>query len=596
MEFSRLVQYLEELEATASRNRMVSLLAEMLRESMADEIGTVCYLVLGEIAPGYSGLFMGLGERLVQAAIALAFGLDEGEVAKKKAVGDWGDVAFRVGGDQKPVRPDLPPFPFPLTVVDVHRGFLQIAQAKGGGARDAKVRILAAMLAGSSPRERRYLVRLATGEMRLGVGDMTVLDALAEAYLGSRKERRALEHAYNITSDIGLVARTLKEKGVSGVEALGISLFRPIQPMLAQRIGRLSDIPAKMHSEYVSVEEKYDGERIQAHKQEDEIRLFSRRLNDVTAQFPDVAEQVRTHVRAESAILDGEVVAYDIGKGVYYPFQQLMQRRRKYRVEEYAVRYPVRYMVFDLLYREGESRLTDPFPVRREVLEQTIENGDYIAVTRRIVAKELDRIEEFFLDCIERGLEGILIKSCAEDSRYQAGSRAWQWIKWKRSYGTELTDTLDLAVVGAYDGRGRRAGTYGSLLCAAYHHEADIFQTVCRLGTGFSDAELQALPQRLADAATATKPARLMVRRQAEPDHYIVPKHVLEVLGSEITQSPIHTCGWDEREQRGLSLRFPRFVRWREDRAAEEATTVEEVERMYREQGEAAEHAEGRKD
>ncbi len=594
VEFAYLVRYLEELESTASRNRMVSLLAELLRESTAEEIDTVCYLVLGEIAPGYSDLFMGMGERLAQAAIALASGLDEEAVARMKTVGDWGDVAYRIGGEG--ASPDLPSFPFPLSVRDVHHGFLQIAHAKGPGTRDTKVRTLAAMLAGSSPRERRYLVRLATGEMRLGVGDMTVLDALAEAFLGSRQERPALEHAYNITSDIGLVARTLKEKGVSGVEELGISLFRPIQPMLAQRIGRLSDIPAKVHSEYVSVEEKYDGERIQAHKRGDEIRLFSRRLNDVTAQFPDVVEYVRTHVRAASAILDGEVVAYDIEKGVYYPFQQLMQRRRKYRVEEYAGRYPVRYMLFDLLYRDGESHLADPFPIRRKLLEQTVSNSEYIAVTRRIVAKELDRIEEFFLDCLERGLEGVLIKSCAADSRYQAGSRAWQWIKWKRSYGTELTDTLDLAVVGAYAGRGRRAGTYGSLLCAAYHRREDIFQTVCKLGTGFSDAELQALPQRLVDAATATRPARLMVQRQAEPDQYFIPNHVLEVLGSEITRSPIHTCNWNEREQRGLSLRFPRFVRWREDRAAEEATTVEEIVRMWRQQGEAGNHAEGRKD
>ncbi|RPJ52625.1 MAG: ATP-dependent DNA ligase, partial [Methanobacteriota archaeon] len=485
MEFARLVTYLEKLEGTASHTRMIAILAELLGECPADEIDIVCYFTLGSIAPGHSRIFLGMGESLVRSSIALAFDADESTVGQMKTVGDWGDVAYRLGGRKEAKFQDLFAFAPPLTVKDVHRGFMAIASASGAGAQETKIRILAAMLSGTGPRERRYLARLATGEMRLGAGEMTILDALADAFLGSKKERPPLEHAYNISSDIGLVAKTLKERGLSGVQAIGITLFRPIKPMLAQRVGRLEEILSKIPSGTVSVEEKYDGERIQAHKDGDRVRLFSRRLKDVTDQYPDIVGQVREHVHAPSAILDGEAVAYDLRRGTYYLFQQLMQRRRKYRVEEYVEKYPVRYMVFDLLYLKWESYLQRDYPARRARLEEIVQDSPLIAATDRLVTSDLDRIRQFFHACLARGLEGIVVKSCAQDSSYRAGSREWAWIKWKPSYGSELSDTLDLVVVGAYPGRGRRAGTYGSLLCAAYHDEKDIFQTVCKMGTGF---------------------------------------------------------------------------------------------------------------
>ncbi|MDD1676269.1 MAG: ATP-dependent DNA ligase, partial [Methanomicrobiales archaeon] len=435
------------------------------------------------------------------------------------------------------------------------------------------------------PAERRYLVRLVTGQMRMGVGDMTLLDALAQAFLGSKQERPALEHAYNISSDIGMVAKMLRMHGIAGVQKTGIALNRPIRPMLAQRVGEISEILEKIPDTDIAAEEKFDGERIQAHKDGSSVRLFSRRLTDITAQFPDVVEQVKEHVRAPQAILDGEAVAFDRDRGVYIPFQELMHRRRKYRIAEYVQRLPVRYMVFDLLWKDGDSLLGSSYPVRRAALESIVGNGPLIAVTNRVVTRDITVIQNFFDASIRRGLEGVVCKSCAPDSVYRAGSRDWQWIKWKTSYGTRVRDTFDLVIVGAYAGRGMRSGTYGSVLCAAFNPEKDVYQTVCRMGTGFSEEELNGLPERLKDVLTASPPARVMITRQVQPDFFFSPRYVLEILAAEITKSPIHTCGWDERTKRGYSLRFPRFVRWRPDKSPEETTTAGEIIDLYRMQG-----------
>ncbi len=573
VKFSTLASCFERLEATSSRNDMTTLIARLLAGTSPDDIAIVCYFTLGMIAPGYSGIVPGIGERTAAAAIAIAAGVDLKVVdSVARELGDYGDAAASLAGGA----------PGALTVRDVHRGFLAIARASGPGSADRKVQTLAAMLTAATPPERRYLVRLATGEMRLGAGDMTLLDALAEAFLGSKAARPPLEHAYNISSDIGLVARTLQESGLPGVRAIPVTLHRPIRPMLTQRVSRISDIPERIGSSTIAVEEKYDGERIQAHKDGDDVTLFSRRLTDVTHQYPDIARHIRQHVTADTAILDGEAVAFDHETGTYQPFQTLMRRRRKYQVSEVARDIPATYRVFDLLYADGESYLRRNYPERRARLEEVLIPDERISPTGRTLTGDLDGIVEFYLTCIERGLEGIVCKSCAEDSFYRAGAREWQWIKWKSDYGTDLSDTLDLVVVGASAGRGKRAGTYGSLLCAAYSPGEDIFQTVCGLGTGFTDADLADLPQRFAGLRVDRQPARVMVTPQAVPDFWFAPVRVVEVLGSEITESPVHTCNWDPERRRGLALRFPRFVRWRDERSAEAATTTTEVAEMFR--------------
>ncbi len=561
---------------------MINTLAKMFKEVTAENIDKICYFVLGEIAAGYKDVQLGVGDEMAKSAIALAAGVDEEKVGEEmKEIGDLGEVAHKLIGAKIQKFEEFFEFEDGLSVEDVHRGLMKIAKASGSGSQEVKKKTLAAMLAASSPEERRYIVRLVTGEMRLGVGAMTLLDALATAFLGSKEKRSDLEHAYNVCSDIGYVAKILAESGLEGVKRIRISLNRPIRPMLAQRVSAISEIMKKIGSEVVAAEEKYDGERIQAHKDGKKVKLFSRRLTDVTDQFPEVVDNVGKHIKAENAILDGEVVAYDFDESIFYPFQRLMQRRRKYKVEEYAQKIPVKYMLFDLLYVNGKSCMRRSYPERRARLEDLAENEKYIAATGRITTSELDEIDEFFQDCINRGLEGVVCKSCAEDSYYRTGAREWVWIKWKESYASELSDTLDLVVVGAYAGKGKRGGTYGALLCAAYNHNEDIFQTVCKLGTGFSDEQLEHLPEKLKDAKIGKASARVMVTKEMKPDYWFAPKYVLEVRGSEITESPVHTCNWNETEKRGLALRFPRFERWRPEKDSEQSTTVQEIVNMF---------------
>lgn len=561
---------------------MTNLLAELFKEATPENIDRICYFIMGEIAAGYKDVYLGMGYEMVKSAVAFAAAVDKGTVEEEfKKIGDLGKVADKLLGVKEEQVKDFFAFKRTLSVKEVHRGLMKIAVASGSGSQETKVKTLAAMLADSTSEERIYLVRLATGEMRLGIGDMTILDSLATAFLGSKQQRRELEDAYNVCSDIGYVAKVLAESRLKGVKNITIALNRPIRPMLAQRVSEISEILEKIGSKVISVEEKYDGERIQAHKKGTKVRLFSRRLIDVTSQFPEVVKNVGKHIKAEDAILDGEIVAYDFQKSIFYPFQKLMQRRRKYKVEEYIEKIPVKYMLFDVLYADGESYLKKSYPERREKLEEITKNEKYIIITGRKTSSELHKIDEFFQDCLSQGLEGIVCKSCARDSYYRAGAREWMWIKWKKSYASGLSDTLDLVVVGAYAGRGKRGGTYGALLCAAYNHDEGIFQTVCKLGTGFSDKQLEELPRKLEKTKTEKTPARVMATKEMEPDYWFAPKQVLEVLGSEITESPVHTCSWNKEENRGLALRFPRFERWRPEKSPEQATTVAEIIEMF---------------
>lgn len=581
MRFAKVAEAMERLEETSKRTEMIEVLAGLFEESAEDDIDHVCYYLLGEIAAGYTGLTLGVGETMIQKAISLVSGEDIDQVAgTAEAQGDLGDVAEElVHGGENPYSSYFAAAD-ELTVEDVDRALMKIATAGGSGSQETKIKTLAALFAEADDRERRYLGRLAAGTMRLGVGDMTVLDGLATAFLGSKEKRDPLEHAYDMCSDVGHVAEVLMRSGLSGVKRIRIAMNRPLRPMLAQRVSKMSEIKEKIASEEISAEEKYDGQRIQAHKDGEDVKLFSRRLEDITYQYPDVVKSVRKHVKPDTVILDGEAVAYNFDEDTYEPFQTLMHRRRKYDSEEYAEEVPVKYTVFDLLYEGGNSYLSRGYPERREAVEAFVEDEKRIAPAGRLVSESLDEIEDFFQDCLSRDLEGIVCKSCAEGATYEAGAREWTWIKWKPSYAQELHDTLDLVVVGAYAGKGSRSGTYGSLLCACYNKDEDVFQTVCKLGSGFTDEELGNLQGKFEDLKVDKRPARVEASDDVEPDQWFAPQIVAEVLASEITQSPVHTCA-QEQLQKGLALRFPRFQRWRAEKGPDLATHTREIVEMY---------------
>jgi DNA ligase-1 len=458
----------------------------------------------------------------------------------------------------------------------------QVAAAQGEGSQGRKLAGLVGLLQQATPLEARYLVRTVTGNLRLGIGTATILDALAEVHAGGRKARPVLERAYNICSDLGLVAATLAAGGLAEVERMQVRAGNPVRPMLAQRMSTTAEILAKLGGS-CAAEYKYDGIRVQAHRTADGVlELYTRRLDRVSTQFPEVVKLLAEHLGPREAILEGEVVAFDPASGELRPFQDVMFRRRKYGITEAVSDYPVSMFCFELLYADGQDLTRLPYLERRAALAEAITISPRLRLATAEQVDEEAELERVFEHAVAEGCEGVICKSVAATAHYQAGARGWQWIKLKRDYRTELSDTLDLVVVGGLAGRGRRAGMYGALLLGVYDAAADRFQTICKCGTGFPDAELAALPARLAPLVRAERPARVDSRWAA--DVWFEPKLVVEVLAAELTLSPHHTAGWGIlKEDAGLAMRFPRFTgRWRDDKAPEDATTVEEAVGIYR--------------
>jgi DNA ligase-1 len=410
---------------------------------------------------------------------------------------------------------------------------------------------------------------------------MTVLDALAIAYGGGKEAREALERAYNISSDLGRVAKTVVEKGLEGIKEFQVSVGEPVRPMLAERLSSPQEILEKLGGECIA-EFKYDGERIQAHKKGNKISLFSRRLENITKQFPDAVKLFSKHVKAKDAIVEAEVVAIDPDTGETRPFQELMHRRRKHGIQKAVEEYPVSLFMFDALYMDGKDLTLKPYPIRHKALEQIIQSGEHVRVAEYLIVKNPEQLEKFFEKAVEKGSEGLICKSLNPDAVYQAGARGWLWIKYKRDYKSEMTDTVDLVVVGAFHGRGKRGGTYGALLVAAYDLDEDVFKTVTKCGTGFTDENLAKLPKMMEKHKIPHKSPR--VNSTLEADIWFEPKVIIEVIGAEITLSPIHTCAMNTiRKGSGLAIRFPRFTgNFRLDKAAEDATTTREIIEMYR--------------
>jgi DNA ligase 1 len=566
-----------DLEEVSSRLALIDRLAALVAVTPAELLPVVCYLCQGLIAPEFAGVDLGLAEKMAVRAVAAATGVDAGQVAARvRETGDLGQAAEQLLGTFAADRPA------DLTVVTVVNTLRQIANAEGTGSQGLKLDLLAGLLTRATPLEARYLVRQVTGNLRLGIGTPTILDALAQVYAGGRAARPVLERAYNICCDLGLVASALTGSGLAAVEQIEVSPGHPVRAMLAQRLADATEILAKLGGE-CAAEYKYDGMRIQAHRTADgTIELWTRRLEEVSTQFPDVVEVLAAGLRPAEAIIEGEVVAFDAATDELHPFAEVMFRRRKYGIAEAVRDVPVGLFCFELLYADGQDLTRRPYPRRRAALAEAITTGPRLRLTIATEVTDPAALDATFEQAITDGCEGLICKSVGPASVYQAGNRGWLWIKLKRDYRTELSDTVDLVVVGAYAGRGRRAGVYGAVLLAAYDPAADVFRTVSKCGAGFSDADLAALPARLAPLAHPDRPARVDARQ--EPDFWFEPGIVLEILSAELTLSPHYSAAWGLiKEDAGLAMRFPRFTgRWRDDKSAEDATTTGELVDLYR--------------
>lgn len=585
MNFSILAEAFQSLEKTTKRLEMTDILVKLFKRTPREEVGIVAYLCLGEVYPPFVGIELGLADKLIMRTLAEVAGLEPEAVNNDyRRTGDLGKTAEYLLAKRAQTTLSKKA----LTVMKVYRTFEKICRSTGAGSQEMKMKLLSSVLVEATPKEASYITKMILGKLRLGVADMTLLDALSIAYAGGKDAREAVERAYNLSSDIGYVARTLVDGGIKAIKDFRVTIGMPIRSQLAERMASLDEILSKLGGR-TAAGSKLDGIRIQAHVSKDRIQLsggnvqlFSRREENVTNQFPDLIEAIRASLVANEAILDGECVPLDPDTGDLLPFQVVSQRRgRKHEIDRMTREVPVAYFVFDLLYLNGRDLTKVPYPERRKALEGVVKETEGVKLTPRILSSDPREIEQFFEKAIQEGTEGLVLKSVGPESFYEAGHRGFQWIKWKRSYRSEMRDTVDLVAVGAFSGRGKRVGTYGALLMAAYNSDADQFETVCKLGSGFTDEDLDRLPK-LFDKLQHPHPR---VKSILKADVWFVPNKVVEVLGDELSLSPVHSAAYGAvKEGTGLAIRFPRLIRWRDDRSAEDATTVDELVKMYRSQ------------
>jgi len=581
MKYSLMVDAYENIEATTKRLEMRDLLANLFKKTPKNIISEVTYLTQGKLYPDFMGIEIGLAEKLIVRALSLSSGKTEKTVDNAfRKKGDLGEVAATLLG--KKTQQTL--MSRTLSVSDVYKIFDKIAQSTGSGSIDVKLRFLSSLMNDASPIEAKYIIRMALGKLRLGVADMTILEALASAFTGDVNNKDRLERAYNLSSDLGLVAKLVATSGIEGITELNVEVGRPIRPMLAERLSDPTEILEKLNGK-AAVEYKYDGLRMQVHISPKISSIFSRRLENITEQFPDVIKYVKKSMKPKEAIFEGECVAIDPITTDFLPFQMISQRRgRKHEIKDMVEQIPVKLFLFDLLYSNGIECTQMSYQNRRKILTEAIKPNDWISLSEQIITTNTEEIEKFMNRAVSDGCEGLILKSIDPNSTYRAGARGWVWIKYKRAYKSELADTVDLVVVGGFYGRGKRGGRYGALLLAAYNKVNGKFQTVCKCGSGFTDNDLKELPSKLKSSTLSQRSSQ--VDSKISADVWFNPYLVLEISGDEITLSPVHTaCENELRKNSGLAIRFPRFTgRYRLDKSPEDASTTKEILGMYNNQ------------
>ncbi|MCQ2056344.1 MAG: ATP-dependent DNA ligase [archaeon] len=576
MNFADVAEMFRVLESTEARLEMTSVIVNFLKTVPRDELRDVIYIIQGKLHPDFYQVEFGMADKLVLKAISLTTGVPY-EVIENTwtKIGDSGEVAEKLIKEKK----QITLFSETLSVARVVKNLKLIEICEGKESQMLKTKYLASMLHDSGPIEAKYLCRIVTGKMRTGASIMTILDAIAITF-ATKEERSEIERAFNITCDSGLVAETLAKNGMRGIRAISVRIGNPIKVMLAERLSSLSEIIEKMGGT-CAVEYKYDGIRAQIHISGNYVKIFSRRLEDLTDNFPDIAKSLISHFRGKEVIVEGECVAISAKTGHIQSFQDIAHRRRKYNINETIKDIPVRIFLFDMLYLDGIDLTSKPYFERRKLIEEWFNIAGIVQMSCMKIIHSTEEAERFFNDAIKERCEGIIAKSTKNESVYRAGSRGFLWIKYKKDYCGNFIDSFDLVVVGAFYGMGRRAGKYGALLMASYDSKSGRYGTVCKLGTGFDDNFLDNLPNLLNEYKSNEKPHLLDAK--IIPDIWFQPGIVLEVVGAEVTISPNHAAGMNViKEGSGIGIRFPRFTgRVRYDKEPEQSTTVSEMIKMY---------------
>ena len=578
MEFSTLAEIFQKMEKTSKRIELTDILVELLKKTPKEILPNVVYLLQGIIRPNFEGIELGIAEKLAIRAISKSSGLSIKKIEDDyREGGDLGLTALNI----LKLKTQTTFTAEKITVERVYDTLFKIAKLEGKGSQDLKMKYISSMLNDATPVEAKFVMKILLGTLRLGVAENTVMDALAIAFTGKKENKEEIENAYNVSSDLGKVSLVIATDGIEEIKKFKISLFNPIRPMLADRVKSETEAIKKM-PQLFAAEYKLDGERVQIHKQMNKIILFSRRLENITQYYPDIIENAGKSINVDEGIFEAEIVPINENTGEFLPFQELMHRRRKHKLEEAVLQYPITVNFFDVLYFDDKNCLNLEYTKRREILEKVVKEDNFSKLVPMSLVKNENEVEDFLENSINSGCEGLMLKT--PNAGYRAGARGSNWLKLKREYRNELGDSLDLVVIGAYFGRGRRTGLYGTLLLGTYNPEKDNFPSICKVGTGFTDESLDQLYQILSNKVILKKNPRVI--SEMEADVWLEPELVLEVVASEITLSPIHKTGLNlVRENSGFALRFPKFTgKIRYEKAVEDASTHDEVLALYKNQ------------
>lgn len=582
MKFQKLAQLFSDLESTSKRLEMIDYLSSFFRKIKVDgqceDLKKITYLLQGQLVSNIKQApKIGIAEKMIIEALSLHSGIDKKsvkEVLIKK--GDIGAAAELILEKKKKQRTL---YDFNLTdekldsnleISDLYKALQKISLTEGPGSHDTKLATLRGLMSRSTPLETKYILRIITSTLRVGVSTLTIIDGLALGFTDDKQNRDYIENAYNLHPDLGDISEMLAEQGIEAVKKVKIEYGTPIRSMLASRVP-YGEIITRLGVPFTA-EYKLDGERLQIHKRAGDIQMFSRRLLEISDQYPDVAQVVISNVKSENIIIEGEVVAMDAFYEKMLPFQVLSKRRRKYDVEEIAKEIPVCLFLFDLLKIENKSFLNKPLPERREILESIVEQKDEIKLAKSVLINSTEELLDFFNEARKAGAEGIMAKSIKEDSIYQAGNRGYNWIKLKGLEGGKLKDSVDVVLVGANFGRGRRKGVYGTYIGAVYDPENDKFEAFTRIASGWTDEIMDTLMNEMEQYKIPRKSPRVIC--DDVPDQWLKPEVVIEIIGDEITIS-------DKFSSLGYSMRFPVFQRLRPEKGPKDVTTVKEIFELF---------------
>jgi DNA ligase-1 len=582
MRFNKLAVLFSELENTTKRLEMIDILSKFftkIKESKDfGDLDKIIYLLQGQLTPNIKQFpKMGIAEKMIIEALSIHSGVDAKRIkevlVKKGDIGAAAELILSKKKKQKSLfdyHENDESLDSSLEISELYSELKKIALSEGAGSHDTKLGILRGLMRKCSPLETKYLLRIITSTLRVGVQSPTIIEGLALAFTDLKENKDFIERAYTLYPDLGEIAKILAEKNLEEVKKIDIDYGTPILSMLASR-EVYTDFMGRLGSPFVA-EYKLDGERLQIHKMGNNVILFSRRLLDVSEQYPDVCKVIRENIRADNVIFEGEVVAMDAVYEKMLPFQVLSQRRRKYDIDNIAKEIPVCLYVFDLLKIGNESYVDKTLPERRKILEKIVQERDELKLVKSVLINSTDELLEFFNKARSEGTEGIMAKSIDNNSIYQAGNRGYKWLKLKSLEGGKLKDTIDVVIIGAFYGKGRRTGVYGTYIGAVYEPENDNYIAFTRFFSGLTDELSETLTKDMEKYVIQKKPSNVIC--EDKPDIWLKPEVVMEITGDEITVS-------DKFAKLGFSMRFPVFLRLRPEKGPKDITNTEEIKELY---------------